>query len=685
VIVFYLMFDATLLNPTHVEWLLPNEDSRMQFIGWHFFRHEPWHLPPGAMTQYGLEMGSSIVFSDAIPLLAFIFKPFDVLLPDKFQYMGIWILVCYIAQGAMAWLLSGVVTNRVLQRSVIVVFFVISPIMMNRAIAHHALMGHWLLLAALYLYVRASDEVPTWRWSLLLSTAALVNAYLLYMTVAVWMADIARRVWIDRGMTYKHVARAIATVFLAVLCTMWLAGYFTVPVRDFSPGAAQYGRFAANLNSLWNPLWIPTLFVAPRALLPGTEIEGSNYLGVGILVMVPIAVCALLRRSPMRQPLTRYVPLIVVALILWALALSPQVVWDDKILFTIPLPTFALEVLASIRSSARLLWIPYYGLILAALAVVATRFRPAIATTILIAGLALQVIDEFPRYVSLRQAFHAAFTEQAAGMKPLSSAFWQIAAKHYRRVLFVPVAHKPPGYDVFAFFAADHGMAINVGYFARVSNARIDAANATLRQDLTAGPLRRDSLYVFWNGAPIEDSLSPEDGVGVVDGYSVVAPGWFELRDCCGDATSTPHRRRLSASAPRATAGQVPDASGNAKTHAATFVDQSVPTQMVADQGYTASVRMRNTGTVLWAAADNYRIGSVNPLDNEVWGFRRATVPVSVAPGAAVTFTLALKAPRTPGEYNFQWRMVQDGVEWFGDETPNVLVTVSGPTGKEQR
>src|SRR5262249_19141760 len=118
-------------------------------------------------------------------------------------------------------------------------------------------------------------------------------------------------------------------------------------------------------------------------------------------------------------------------------------------------------------------------------------------------------------------------------------------------VLFFPVAHKPPGYDVFAFFAADHRMAINVGYFARVSNARINAANAALTRDLMAGALRRDSLYVFWNGAPIEDSLRSEDGVGVVDGYAVVAPGWFEFSDCCGDARSTLHRR-LSAQSARA-------------------------------------------------------------------------------------------------------------------------------------
>ncbi|MDO8682740.1 MAG: glycosyl hydrolase, partial [Armatimonadota bacterium] len=46
------------------------------------------------------------------------------------------------------------------------------------------------------------------------------------------------------------------------------------------------------------------------------------------------------------------------------------------------------------------------------------------------------------------------------------------------------------------------------------------------------------------------------------------------------------------------------------------------------------------------------------------------------APGQQKTFTFIVTAPSTAGTYNFQWRMVQDGVQWFGDLTPNVAVTV---------
>ena len=112
------------------------------------------------------------------------------------------------------------------------------------------------------------------------------------------------------------------------------------------------------------------------------------------------------------------------------------------------------------------------------------------------------------------------------------------------------------------------------------------------------------------------------------------------------------------------------------RPRAATFVDQKVPTEMVTDRAYTVFVRMRNSGTLPWTSGEDFRLGSINPQDNETWGLRRVDVTSTVAPGEEATFNFTVKSPRTEGEYNFQWRMVQDGVAWFGDETWNIPVTV---------
>jgi RHS repeat-associated protein len=108
------------------------------------------------------------------------------------------------------------------------------------------------------------------------------------------------------------------------------------------------------------------------------------------------------------------------------------------------------------------------------------------------------------------------------------------------------------------------------------------------------------------------------------------------------------------------------------------FVSQNVPTGMLPGQTYAASVTMKNTGTTTWTTATAYHLGSQNPQDNSTWGTPRVLLPtgVSVAPGANVTFSFNVTAPNTAGTYNFQWRMVQDGVEWFGVNTTNFTVKV---------
>jgi hypothetical protein len=54
-------------------------------------------------------------------------------------------------------------------------------------------------------------------------------------------------------------------------------------------------------------------------------------------------------------------------------------------------------------------------------------------------------------------------------------------------------------------------------------------------------------------------------------------------------------------------------------------------------------------------------------------------MPRDVFPGEGVIFTFQVTAPLKTGNTNFQWRMVQDGVEWFGATTPNVIISVKLP------
>jgi uncharacterized protein affecting Mg2+/Co2+ transport len=110
------------------------------------------------------------------------------------------------------------------------------------------------------------------------------------------------------------------------------------------------------------------------------------------------------------------------------------------------------------------------------------------------------------------------------------------------------------------------------------------------------------------------------------------------------------------------------------------FVSWIVPSTVKVGQSFTVSITWKNTGGTTWTSAGLYKSGSQNPQDNFTWGSNRASnLPstASVKSGQSYTFTMNCKAPATVGTYNFQHKMVQENVEWFGALTPNKAITVS--------
>jgi hypothetical protein len=106
------------------------------------------------------------------------------------------------------------------------------------------------------------------------------------------------------------------------------------------------------------------------------------------------------------------------------------------------------------------------------------------------------------------------------------------------------------------------------------------------------------------------------------------------------------------------------------------FASQSTPSDLEAGQYYPVSITLTNMGNNTWTAAESYYLGSQSPEDNFTWGLNRVALPHDVLPGEQVTFNFFITAPAEPGSYDFQWRMVQEGVEWFGDLSPNIPIEV---------
>ncbi|HOB75110.1 MAG TPA: immunoglobulin domain-containing protein [Phycisphaerae bacterium] len=121
----------------------------------------------------------------------------------------------------------------------------------------------------------------------------------------------------------------------------------------------------------------------------------------------------------------------------------------------------------------------------------------------------------------------------------------------------------------------------------------------------------------------------------------------------------------------------------------ATYKAQSYPSSMVAGSTATVWAEFTNTGTGEWKHSQTY-LGTSSPQDRSSpfcnmpnWtGCNRPTDvdQSSVTQNQVGRFTFILKAPSTPGTYTEKFRLVREGVTWFGPEiTWTITVTPATP------
>ncbi|HVS02518.1 MAG TPA: DUF6311 domain-containing protein [Thermoanaerobaculia bacterium] len=516
VMVFLAVGGGGAICPTSVEWLLEG-DPAQHFLGWQFFRDAPLQLPLGANPAFGMEMGSSIVFTDSLPLFAFPFKVMEPLLPPLFQYTGLWLLACFVLQAWFAQALLARFTGDWRLLAVGAAFFVVAPPLLWRLHGHYPLLGHWLLLAALALYFR--PRFSPGGWMTLLAAASLVHAYLLVMSAAVLLADLGQRRLADQ-LGWRRLALGLALCLGSTAAVMWLAGYFMVP----SGSAGGFGFYRMNLLSPIDPdaEWSRLLPDLPQA---GGDYEGFNFLGFGMLLLAGLALAMLRPRALRRVDWRRALPLLLLAAGLTAIALSHRVGLGTREVLTLPLPYRVERVASVVRSSGRLFWPVVYLAYLAILGLLFRHLRPTTAVVACTAALALQVVDSAAAFAKFRQRLAA----PEPWVSPLQSGFWEVAGSRYQRLLYVLPSNRPPGYLPLSLFAATHGMAINTGFFARVDPERESAARQRLYDRLVAYDLDPGALYVFADDPGLFERLRrrarEEDFAGVVDGFAVLAPG----------------------------------------------------------------------------------------------------------------------------------------------------------------
>ncbi len=487
-------------------------------LGWEFFRHDAWRFPIGVMNNYGYPVGIPLTYTDSIPLLAVFFKLFRSLLPETFQYFGLWMCLCFVLQGVFGFLLLSSRIRSVAVSVIGAILLILSPIMLFRLGGHSALGGHWIILWGLWLLLR--EKRASWgHWAAVLNIGLLVHPYLFFMNGGLLVADLAKQVFVDRILRLPRAGLLLFAQAVGVLFIAWVFGVFYAD----NVSAPGYGAFSMNLNAMVNPLgWSVLLKDLP---VGEYQYEGFNYLGLGALILVVLALYELFANGSPKALLRRWWPLLSVCVMLGLVSISHVVMVNGYNIWNAPMPRWLDEhILGIIRSSGRLFWSVDYVVVVFAMFLLSKRVKKPVMIGVLVLAVLVQGYDIHGKLRELRHRF-----TDTAWQTSLVSEHWQDVAMAYKHVSFIPT-YPSDTYGPIAYFAATHGLTLNTGYFAHFAiKGNFAHVDAQVEQ-LKAGTVDRDAIYIFpeTHAEYLEKITLNEYTLTQLDSYVVLLPYWQE-------------------------------------------------------------------------------------------------------------------------------------------------------------
>jgi hypothetical protein len=491
------------LDPRNAKWLL--YDGSTYFIGWELFRQDPvLHWPLTFTERVGYPIGQAVAMMDLNSLLALILKPVSPLLPSPFQYLGIeLVLECglqFFFSVRLFRLLLGGNPAGVLLSSI---FFLIAPPFDLRLGAHFALANHWLLLASLYLLLKtvSTPEVKVRDFSgyavLLVFFAAAINPYLMCFVIALMAATIASLLW-QRRMKWTGGVGLICG--LTTTCAVVIVA-IGLPLGGFSSsGNTGYRSFSMNLLAPVDPYPFHSILLPSIRTAGDDQIDGYNYLGLGVLTLCLILIPFIWsRRRTLRPAASHILPLALCCLILTLMAASTKVTLGPRLTVDLDPQQHLTNLFSPLRATGRFFWVPYYT-ILAALIVTTFRFFPQkIAMGLILVALAIQIAD-----TSSLRSWMIGQTSLNFHPTPLKSSVWSSLGARHQNLIVLPAwqcdnVNTPGGFDgfrIFGFLAVQQRMRTNSYYSARYSTASLHYHCVDAFSDLSQKPLPRESVYV---------------------------------------------------------------------------------------------------------------------------------------------------------------------------------------------
>jgi Family of unknown function (DUF6311) len=467
-----------------------NGDIAQHISGWWYYAKDSWHFPLLHTGRLNHPEGVSIALTDSIPLMALLFKAlltlFPSLLPENFHYFGWWMGLVFIAQAVSAVMLMRALGAKSLFALIVSIGFALTWPVLHARYHHAALMMQSIIIFALAFYFSGrskawSSNKTSFAFMALSLVGLTVHPYFLPFVAGVFVAFMADQV--VKGESWILQLKRLLAFGVALGLTMWALGYL-----DRKAPLAGFGDFF--FLDLKHPFCgggnLIKCGIGPVYEFP--YYEGFNYLGAGLLLLIPFAL--LFNLKALHSLPKKYPALMLLVFGFFLYALSNRVRYAGVEIFSYPLPSWLHFLTGTFRASGRFFWLVSLLVLFVTLASLVKKralLPTLVISCLLTTALVLQVKDVRPWLDRIKT--------EAKKPSKLNYADWAPVMAQVDKLVMYPTyqcAH--PHYQHYIWvmqMAGYFGKQLNSGYVAR-SNLNCAADKLAINQ-----PFLPRHLYVL--------------------------------------------------------------------------------------------------------------------------------------------------------------------------------------------
>lgn len=501
ILIFHFIYHIETVIPTNINWLMAAyHDWGTHYLGWAFYRNDPWVFPLGNIESYNYPIGTNVGYTDSIPLLALLFKPFSALLPENFQYFGLWLLSCHILTAHYSYKIFELFKINKWVSFVATLLIVANPVLIFRGL-HPALCAQWLIIASLYYYLVPSSEESVKKINkqqiILLLLSGLINPYLTAMLIGFNVILPLKNYLFDGTISLKKALKYIAISVISLLSIWYLVGLLEFNSKTQMDVANSYGMYGFNLNSFFNSFGFSSKIPALKTV-SDAQYEGFAYLGIGFFVLIVLAILVfsyqLITNKTTLKNKKYLLPLFILSFFLFAFAVTNSVSYGTEVLFKYPVPGIIEKAGTIFRASGRFIW-PVYYLILFFSIVAFSKIR--INKFLMLGTFALIV---FLQYSDTKLFFSFRNFTYGSYKTPLNEKEWNTLFSNCDAVItYKPFTNNlvyPMDYQDLSYLAMKNRKPISNGYVARENSIEKIAFTDSINKQILKGKLDKNYLFV---------------------------------------------------------------------------------------------------------------------------------------------------------------------------------------------